>query len=270
MPLGWQISATSRDRSKRLEMARLGINTYDFNDANVPEVLKTTPYILSTIGPAKLGDSVCKHYGKTISTLSLKWLGYLSSTGVYGDHDGAWVDELTPVKGNKERTKSRVVAERQWLSFALLHQIPTHVFRLGGIYGPGRGVINRLRAGMDKQTYKQGQYFSRIHVDDIARAIHASMLRPQSVEIYNVVDDLPAAAHEVTHFAAMHMGLTPPTLQDWQEANLSEMALEFYSSNKRVRAKKIKTLLPDSRWLYPSYKEGIVADIKALGLGQDV
>ncbi len=266
MARGWEIAGTSRHLPRRREMERLGIKAYDFTDKQLLADLSNYTHLLSTIGPIKHGDTVIGHYGETIAKHDWQWIGYLSTTGVYGDHQGDWVDESTPVSGNNERSRARVVAERKWMALHTQHQQPVHLFRLAGIYGPGRGIVSRLRKGLDSLTYKQEQVFSRTHVSDIAFALEASIATPQAGEVYNVCDNLPAPSHEVAEFAAKALGIEVPPRVDWQDAQLSDMARSFYNSNRRVKNEKIKQLLPKGEWLYPTYEQGIVADIKALGL----
>lgn len=254
----WQISATSRHRPRRLEMQRLGIHAYDFPDEGIPAALAQATHILSSIAPNRLGDPALEHYREAVAGSSAEWVGYLSTTGVYGDHQGNWVDETTPPKPQNERQEKRLKAEREWRN---AHP-QTHIFRLAGIYGPGRGIVRKLKAGMAQQVVKEGQYFSRIQVHDIARALYASMLQPQPHSVYNLADDMPAPAHDVTAFAAEILGLPMPPLIDWQQAEMSEMAREFYSANRRVKAERIKVLLPDNNWRYPSYREGISAELE--------
>jgi nucleoside-diphosphate-sugar epimerase len=262
---GWKVAGTSRHEPKRREMRRLGIEAYDFVDPTIAEVLPEYNYLLSSIAPIKHGDTVLNHYGKVIAKNDWEWIGYLSSTGVYGDHGGEWVDESTPVKaGDNERLKQRIVAERKWLALASENQKPAHIFRLAGIYGPGRGVLAKLRSGMPYRIFKEGQMFSRCHVQDIALALKASMQQPQPGAIYNICDDEPEGAHIVTEYAAKQMGIAVPPLKDWQEADLPPMAKEFYSANRKVRNELIKKILPNQQWLYPTYREGIMADIEAL------
>ena len=261
---GWEVAATSRNNSKRLEMRRLGITAYDFPDEKIEQALKQATHLLCSVAPIKLGDTVLDHYGDAIAATDWQWLGYLSTTGVYGNHNGAWVDETTPVKGDNERLRSRVVAERKWLALHEKLALPTHIFRLAGIYGPGRGVVSKLRRGMERRVFKEGQYFSRTHVSDIARALEASIAQPQGGTIYNVCDDMPAPSHVVVEFAAQQLKIEVPPLVNWQEAEMSAMAQEFYQSNRRVKNERIKELLPKSAWLYPSYEQAILADIAAL------
>ena len=266
---GWQVAGTSRHAPRRREMRRLGMEAYDFPDEAIPSALQESTHLLCSIAPIKLGDTVLNHYGEAIAAnQNWQWLGYLSTTGVYGNHDGAWVDEATPVKGDKlnDRLKARLVAERKWLQLFEVHQLPVNLYRLAGIYGPGRGVVSKLRRGMERRVYKEGQYFSRIHVQDIVRALEASISQSDAGKVYNLCDDMPAPSHEVAEYAAQMLGLEVPPLVEWVDAEMSEMAKEFYSSNRRVKNDRIKAILPKGEWLYPTYREAIKADIEALGL----
>lgn len=180
-----------------------------------------------------------------------KWFGYLSTTGVYGDTKGDWVDENTEVRPNNERTEQRVLAEQQWLNSGY----PVNVYRLAGIYGPGRSAIDDLKEGTAKRIYKKNQYFSRIHVEDICKVLLASMNK--TGEIYNVADDYPSPATEPVEYAAKLLGITPPPLVDYEKAELSEMARSFYASSRRVKNNKIKKL--GIKLAYPTYIEGLDA-----------
>lgn len=181
-----------------------------------------------------------------------EWFGYLSTTGVYGDTKGEWVDETSPVNPNNERTKQRVEEEQRWLKSGL----PVNVFRLSGIYGPGRNAMEELYVGTAKRIYKEGQFFSRIHVKDICTVLAASFRKKG--EIYNVADDLPAPATEVVEYAAKLMGMDPPPLVPYETAELSEMARSFYASSRKVKNNKIKEEL-GIKLAYPTYKQGLDA-----------
>jgi len=180
------------------------------------------------------------------------WLGYLSTTGVYGDWGGAWVDENSPLKGNTPRLKARMAAEEQW------REKVGHVFRLAGIYGAGRSVLDEVRSGSARRIHKPGQFFSRIHVEDIAQVVVASMLKPNPGAVYNVCDDEPAASHEVVSYACELLGKEPPPLIPYEQANLSPMAREFYAANRRVKNDRLKHEL-GVKLKYPSYREGLKA-----------
>jgi nucleoside-diphosphate-sugar epimerase len=180
-----------------------------------------------------------------------KWFGYLSTTGVYGDTKGDWVDENSPTNPGNERSRQRVEAEREWLNSGL----PVNVYRLSGIYGPGRSAIDELKNGTAKRIYRQGQYFSRIYVEDICQILLATM--DTKGEIYNCADDRPSPAAEPVEYAAKLLGITPPPLVPYEQAELSEMARSFYTSSRRVKNDKIKAL--GIKLAYPTYKEGLDA-----------
>ena len=258
---GWRISATSRYDVRRREMERLGIEVFNFPDDRLAEVILKADFVLNSVPPTKAGDPVYMHYQKELEQFKGNWLGYLSTTGVYGDYQGKWVDEESAVQPTNSRLERRIHAENCWLHLHKQAEMPSHIFRLSGIYGPGRGVVSKLRNGTAQRIYKEGQYFSRIHVEDIARALTASMLHPEPGEIYNVSDNLPAPSHEVLEYAAQQLGMDVPPLIDWQQAEMSEMAQEFYRSNRRVKGEKMRALLPEQTWKYPSYKEGIAHDV---------
>jgi len=179
-----------------------------------------------------------------------KWFGYLSTTGVYGNMDGGWANEQTPVNPNNLRSQQRVEAEQHWLHSGL----PVNIYRLSGIYGPGRSAIDELNEGTAKRVYKENQFFSRIHVEDIVAVLQASM--NISGEIYNLADDKPVPSYEVVEYAAKLMGISPPPMVDFKDAELSPMARSFYRSSRRMENNKIKQLL--GRPLkHPTYVEGL-------------
>ena len=187
----------------------------------------------------------------------LKWLGYLSSTGVYGDHQGEWVDEDTPPRPFDERSIARFDAERDWLSLGL----PVHSFRLAGIYGPQRNILRRLQAGAARRIIKQSHVFSRIHVEDIAQTLWASLQQPSPGAIYNLADDLPAPSHELVEYAAQLLKIEPPPAENYNESRVSPMMRSFYAANRRIKNQKIKDEL-GTELAYPTYKEGLLALLK--------
>ncbi|MBF0268127.1 MAG: SDR family oxidoreductase [Alphaproteobacteria bacterium] len=219
--------------------------------------------LLSTIPPTESGDPALDALKKDINIMErFAWVGYLSTTGVYGDRQGGLVDETSPLLPSSERSKRRVQAEASWLGLWEKSKIPVHIFRLAGIYGPGRSAIDSLRAGKAHRVVKPGQVFSRIHVDDIAGAVLASMARPTPGEIYNLCDDDPAAPDEVIDYGAGLLGIDPPVAIPFDQADLSPMARSFYADNKRVSNAKMKEVL-GYRPLYPSYRDGLKAILKA-------
>ena len=256
---GWNIIATSRDRNKRKELMRLGVDAIDFDDTSaVVDGLAKATHLLSSVPPAKQADPVMANYREAIIGSAWQWIGYLSSTGVYGDHQGDWVTEDTPVMENpRGHIERRIYAEHSWLNLFHEKALPVHIFRLAGIYGPGRNLLKQLRDGSYTQSiYKEGQYFSRIHVDDITGALRASIAAPAAATIYNFADNEPAASHEVADYAATLLGLPLPPRISLEEAELSEMGRSFWSQNKRVSNAKLRNELGYAL-LYPTYREGL-------------
>ena len=189
---------------------------------------------------------------------NIRWIGYLSATSVYGDHSGAWVDEKTSPKSLKRHSTGhvRLMIENELLTYHQKFNLPVHVFRLAGIYGPGRNAIERLLNGKDQTIYEPKQFFSRIHVTDIANALAASIHKPTPGHTFNVCDDEPAPSHEVDEYAARLLGIKPPERIALEKANLSPMGQSFYESNKRISNQKIKDSL-SFQLVYPSYREGL-------------
>jgi nucleoside-diphosphate-sugar epimerase len=199
-----------------------------------------------------------RHGGDIAALPGLAWLGYLSTTGVYGDRGGGWVDETAALCPSGERGHRRVNAEQGWLGLWRDRGVPVHIFRLAAIYGPGRSPFEALRAGAAKRIDKPGQVFSRIHVDDLAQVLFASMRQPRPGAIYNVCDDDPAPQEAVVAFAAGLLGVPAPPLVPLAEAGLSAMALSFYDDKKRVRNSLIKHEL-GTVLRYPDYRAGLAA-----------
>ena len=215
--------------------------------------------MLVSVPPDAAGDPVLTMHGHDIgATSGLSWLGYLSTTGVYGNRGGGWVDETTPLLPTGERGRRRVAAERGWLNLWRDCGVPVHIFRLAAIYGPGRSVFDALRAGTAKRIDKPGQVFSRIHVKDLVSVLTASMARQRPGAVYNVCDDDPAPPAAVVAYAAELLGIEPPRLVALDAAGLSPMALSFYDDNKRVANRLIKTELGVAL-RYPDYRTGLAA-----------
>jgi len=221
-----------------------GIDAILFSKVSEKHLLDAT-HILSSIPPQEKGDVVIPHLAD-----NQKWLGYFSTTGVYGDWDGDWVDEESEPRPNNDRLKRRLEAEAQW------RERGGHVFRLAGIYGKGRSAIEDVLAGTARRIDKPGQVFSRIHVEDIAQIVLASMNRPNPKAIYNACDDEPAPAHEVVQFACKLLDREAPPLIPFDRAELSPMGREFYSANRRVKNERIKQEL-GVKLQYPTYREGL-------------
>ena len=258
-PKIWEISVTTRDLKKAEILTARNINAFIWPSADLKNEINRASHILLSIPPIESGDPVFESYFEIIKNAqNLEWIGYLSTTGVYGDHDGNWVDENTKLNPTTERGKHRVLAEEQWLSLAKEVGSPVNIFRQAGIYGPGRGPFSKVLAGTAKRIIKVGQVFSRIHVEDIAEVLLASMERPGIGKIYNVCDDLPASPEAVLSYAAKLLNKEEPPIVDFLSANLSDMVRSFYSECKRVNNSKIKSELI-SALKYPNYKIGLKA-----------
>ena len=256
---GWRVMGTHRasDAAPGAMETRVFDRMHPL--ADVDALLAGATHLLSSVPPDEAGDPVLDVHGRDIGTArGLRWVGYLSTTGVYGDRAGGWVDEVSPLLPTGERGRRRVAAETRWLELQRRHGIPVHIFRLAGIYGPGRSAIDGLRAGRAQRIVKPGQVFSRIHVADIVQVLRASMERPVPGAIYNVCDDDPAPPADVVAFAAELLGVAPPPAVPIEQVQLSEMALSFYADNKRVSNRRIKQEL-DVSLRYPSYREGLAA-----------
>ena len=255
---GWQISATCRTSEKAALLEASGIRPVLLSGKKVTVTdLDKADHILISVPPEQDGsDPVINFAEAALAALQdqLKWVGYLSTTGVYGDHQGAWIDEETPAGLLSERGQRRVAAEAQWAATGL----PMHYFRLAGIYGPGRNSLRALQNGTARRVVKQGQVFSRIHLADITRILEASMANPNAGRAYSVCDDTPAPPQDVVTYAAELMGVSPPALQDFATAELSPMARSFYGENKRIRNNRIKEELGVSLE-YPDYRAGLSA-----------
>ncbi len=260
---GWQIAGAVRDQAKVERLKACGYEMTRFagepGNNELAQLLRGTTHLLLSIPPRGQGDPHILHYRDALASLtSLKWIGYLSTVGVYGDQGGAWVDETTPVAPNSARTKARVVAETAWLDFGKEIGCPAQVFRLAGIYGPGRSAFDKLAGGTARRIVKPGQVFNRIHVADIASVLQASMARPRGGAIYNVADDEPAPPDEVLTYAAELLGVAPPPAVRFEEAELSPMARSFYASSRRISNALIKSEL-GVVLRYPTYREGLRA-----------
>jgi nucleoside-diphosphate-sugar epimerase len=263
---GWQVAGTARDVGKIGQLASRGYAIAQYageaENSALPNSLQDTTHLLHSIPPGPGGDPVLQHYREDIASLSsLEWIGYLSTVGVYGDQEGRWVDETIPPRPNSARTEARVEAERAWLGFGEATGVPVHIFRLAGIYGPGRSVFDKLKAGTARRVKKDQQVFSRIHVEDIANVLEASIAKPRAGAIYNVADDEPAAPGDVVAHAAELLGLPPPPEVDFAEADLTPMARSFYEGSRRIANERIKSELGVAL-KYPTYREGLAALLK--------
>ncbi|WP_170786030.1 SDR family oxidoreductase [Ruegeria lacuscaerulensis] len=258
-PAGWRIIGTTRDPAQSPTLRASGAEPVVWPGQQVD--LDGVTHLLISTAPNAEGDPVLAALKDEITerAAQFKWVGYLSTTAVYGDHQGDWVDETTPATPTAQRGRWRVQAEQQWLT---IPGLPTHIFRLAGIYGPGRGPFSKLkRVGM-RRIIKPGQVFSRIHVADIAQVLAASMAAPNPGAIYNVCDDEPVPPQDVIAYAAELQGLPLPPAVSFDKADLTPMARSFYNENKRVRNDRIKDEL-GVKLLYPDYRVGLTSLMRA-------
>jgi nucleoside-diphosphate-sugar epimerase len=258
LPEGWQIIGTTRTEAGAKALRATGVEALVWPDADLSRALAKATHLLTSVAPGD-SDPVLQAVGPQIARSALQWVGYLSTTAVYGHHNGDWVDETTPLAPTTARGAARVQAEADWTALGL----PLHIFRLAGIYGPGRGPFEKVRDGSARRIHKAGQVFSRIHVDDIARVLHAALLRPHP-GVYNVCDDDPASPEDILGLAAEMLGLPPPPIVPYEQADMTPMARSFYAENKRVRNDRIKTVLGVTLD-YPTYREGLAAILAAGG-----
>jgi len=260
----WDFVVTTTDREKLTQIRESGIKAYLFSDKmpfNDPLfAMDGVTHMLISTPPKDDGDIVFKAHARDIlNVTSIEWIGYLSSTGVYGNRDGDWVDETAETRPSSARGSKRAKAETQWLKLRRLAGIPINIFRLAGVYGPGRSTLDTVRAGNTKRVYKEGHAFNRIHVDDITQSLIASMDQPKPGDIYNLADDSPSPSHELIDYACQLIGMeSPPLLTYDDDDNMSPMARSFYKDNKRIKNDKIKNKLGITL-KHPDYKSGLDA-----------
>lgn len=257
VPQGWRITGTTRSADKAGAIGETGVEPLVWPSGDKEVALEGVTHLLISAGPSADGDPVLARLGGEIARIAprLKWVGYLSTTAVYGDHGGGWVDEATPPSPASKRGQWRVEAENAWRA---IPDLPVHIFRLAGIYGPGRGPFAKVRAGTARRIIKPGQVFSRIHVADIAQVLQASIRRPNPGAIYNLCDDDPAPPEDVIAHAADLLGLPVPPAVPYESAEMTPMARSFYGENKRVRNDRIKDEL-GVELIYPDYRQGLAA-----------
>ena len=260
IPQGWRVIGTTRSADKADEIATTGVEPLIWPGGDVMPALSQATHVLVSAGPSADGDPVLNALRDVIAAKAseLDWVGYLSTTGVYGDHGGDWVDEDTPLTPTTKRGQMRKDAEEAWQA---IPDLPLHIFRLAGIYGPGRGPFEKVRQGTARRIIKEGQVFSRTHVEDIAQVLAASIERPAPGTAYNVCDDDPAPPQEVIAHAATLLGLPVPPVIPIEQAEMTPMARSFYAESKRVRNDRIKDAL-GVRLRYPTYREGLAALLK--------
>ena len=260
---GWDMLGTTRSEATAKLLREEGFTAAIYSGAErngmLADELATATHILLSIAPGAEGDPVLAHYGDDLGCAKkLQWVGYLSTVGVYGDHAGAWVDEASVLNPKSERSMWRERAEQDWLAFGERAGKPVQLFRLAGIYGPGRGPLENVIAGKARRINKPGQVFNRIHVEDIARVLEASIACPRAGAIYNVSDDEPAPPQEVVAYACGLLGKDPPAEVSFDDADLTPMGRSFYGENKRVSNQLVRDEL-GVKLKYPTYREGLSA-----------
>lgn len=259
---GWQVAGTCRSEDKADVLRAEGFDVYLFGDAPLADpaqALDGTTHLLSSVPPGDDGDPVVGAHGKDIQAISgLEWIGYLSTTGVYGDRKGGYVNETSMLLPSTERGKRRVTAELVWQDLAAAMNVPLHMFRLAGIYGPGRNQLVSLRKGKARRVEKPGQVFSRIHVDDIAQVLEAASTCGLPTQPFNVCDNEASPPQDVVAYAAELLGMDPPPLVPFDEIEMSPMGRSFYAESKRVKNDRIKDDLGVTL-KYPTYREGLTA-----------
>ncbi len=260
---GWEVTGTVRSAEKAARLSGEGIRTLVFDGFAVSSALgkavAEADAVLVSVQPSEDGDPALGSLRSALAAApKLRWIGYLSTIGVYGDQGGAWIDEATPPAPTNGRTRQRVAIEEAWLQLGRDSGKPVQIFRLSGIYGPGRNAITKLRAGTANRLIKPGQVFNRIHVDDIAGVLMASLAQPRNGAVYNVTDDEPGPPQDVITFAAELTGLEPPPETPFEQAQLSPMAASFYGESKRVSNALVKRELGYA-FRYPTYRDALRA-----------
>lgn len=267
----WKISGSSRTVEGAAEIRARGWHGFAFDALQDETVLRNelagalndVTHLVISIPPGDQGDVIAIDYAADIARLpKLEWVGYLSTIGVYGDHQGDWVDETTPPDPLSKRSKLRLQAEIAWKTLAQSASWRLQIFRLAGIYGPGRSAVDQIRAGKARRIIKKDQVFNRVHVTDIATILRAGMGGAGHHTIYNVADDEPGPPQDVVAFAAHLLGVEPPPEIPFEDADLSPMGRSFYNERKRVRNDRIKADL-GGRLSYPNYRAGLEAIVAA-------
>lgn len=268
-PLDWQIGGTCREEAKLTELSQMGWKGFIFegdgSNSPLPDLFRESSHLLISI-PPKPTDFVLDNFSSDIlQKKDWQWIGYLSTTGVYGDKNGEVVTEASELTPTIDRAKRRLEAENRWLELFSKHNLPVHIFRCVGIYGPGRNPLATVRKGLSKRIDKPGYKFSRVHVDDLASVLKASIIKPNPGSIYNVCDDQPIESRHVTEYACELLGEVLPPLIPFEEANLSEMGKSFYLDRKTISNQKIKDEL-GVKLKYPNYKVGLDSLILSEGI----
>jgi len=266
LPQGWDVSGTVRGEQDEGKTKNISVCSFEGSHPTpeISEAISRATHLLITIPPQPSGDVVLENFAEEISKARhLQWIGYISSTGVYGDAQGEWVDESSPLLASTDHNLRRIEVEAAWLKLGQDQGLPVMIFRSVGIYGVGRNLLVSVRQGRARRIDKPGLVFSRIHSEDLAQTLEASMKNPQPGEIYNVSDDCPSPPAEAVEYACSLLGVEPPPLVPYEKADLSPTARGFYITNKRISNKKIKREL-GVKLRYPDYRSGLSALLKDL------
>ena len=257
LPRDWRVIGTTRSEDKAVAFMNAGVEPRIWPGADMIPALDAATHLLISAAPGDDGDPILAAFRDEIAKRAdqFAWVGYLSTTGVYGDHQGEWVDETAPLTPTTKRGIARVKAEAAWSE---IEGLPLHIFRLAGIYGPGRGPFAKVRNGTARRIIKPGQVFSRTHVADIARILDASVRQPNPGAAYNVCDNDPAPPEDVIAYAAELLGMPVPPAENFATADMTPMARSFYAESKKVRNDRIKDEL-GVELLYPDYHAGLKA-----------
>ena len=250
-PNRWEVYGSYRKQEQAKALSDIGIIPIEFN--NLTNTLLSVDTILSSIPPGREGDPALKLYSDLLPrVIKNSWIGYFSTTGVYGDTKGLLVDETAPLNPTSDRSRRRVAVESDWL------QYDAHIFRLPGIYGQGRSSLDKLRNGLTRRIHRPNHLFSRIHVDDIAQSVIASINQPNPGSVYNICDDEAAEQQLVEAYASELLDIKPPQLIPFKDAikEMTPMALTFWQDNRRVSNAKMKSEL-GVKLLYPTFREGL-------------
>lgn len=261
---GWQVTGTTRGKGDAVAASGASPVRWPGEEDRVAHAIAQADAILIGVAPGPSGDPVLAQWGEAIAAARPGWLGYLSALSVYGNAGGGWVDETTPPRPESTRGQQRLAAEQGWQDLAGAHGLALMIFRLAGIYGSGRGPLEKLRSGRARRIIKPGQVFSRIHAEDIAQAVLAALEHPHQGAIWNLCDDDPAPPEDVLAHAARLLGLPVPPAEDFATASMSPMARSFYGESKRVSNARIKRDL-DLTLRYPDYRSGLAAILREDG-----
>ena len=254
---GNSVLATSRDSNKmNTQVDKLTLIHPDKINSKLTELKDETTHLIVSVPPNESGDVFLNQYQDILLSMSsLKWIGYLSATNVYGDHNGEYVNELSSLKGRTSKGINRIKAEGQWIEYSKENDLPLHIFRIAGIYGPERNIYERIKSNKFNHIIKHDQYFSRIYIYDLVNILLASMNKPNPINIYNVADDMPSNMSDVVDFICQRTSCSIPKKISFEDLDIDQKKESFYSENKRINNRLLKEDL-GIILKYPSYREG--------------